>query len=76
MAKKKRKWYAARATLKDFGAKNTIRIEGRRMADGREAWRVTSGDRVLNLTTSTSSTAAIDEAVKIYDPALKRLAKQ
>jgi hypothetical protein len=42
----------------------------------REVWRISDSGRILNLTTSPSSTTIMDEAVKIYRPALERLAKR
>jgi hypothetical protein len=43
---------------------------------GREIWWVQVGGRMVNLTTSNSSASIMDDAVKIYSPALKRLAKR
>jgi hypothetical protein len=60
------------APTERFGG--NVHIENWLRADGREAWRITSGGKVVNLTTSNSSTVAINEAVRIYGPALKRLA--
>ena len=51
-------------------------IESSLTPDGREAWRITSGDKVIKLITSSTSTAIMDEAVQIYGPALKRLAER
>jgi len=48
--------------------------EKRTTPDGREIWRVSSKGEVVNLVTSSSSAAIMDEAVKIYAGALKRLA--
>jgi hypothetical protein len=42
----------------------------------REVWRVPVGDKVKTLTTSSSSTSAMDEAVEIYSGALERLANR
>lgn len=45
-----------------------------RLSDGREVWRVASGDRITDLITSASSTSVMDQAMVIYGRALKRLA--
>ena len=42
----------------------------------REVWRVSQSGQIVSLTTSSSSTAIMDEAVEIYRPALERLAKR
>jgi hypothetical protein len=42
----------------------------------REVWRISDGGQIRNLTTTSSSAAIMDEAVKIYRPALERLAKR
>jgi hypothetical protein len=42
----------------------------------REVWRISDSGQIRNLTTSSSSTSIMDEAVKIYRPALERLAKR
>ena len=52
------------------------RILGKLERDDREVWRVASGHQIKNLTTTASSTSAMDEAVVIYDRALKRLANR
>jgi hypothetical protein len=68
----------AGATLQGSGgleAKGVV-VESSLTPDGREAWRITSGDKVISLITSSTSTAIMDEAVQIYGPALKRLAKR
>jgi hypothetical protein len=51
-------------------------VEHYKTPGGREVWRVASGGRILNLTTSSSSNAAMDDAVRIYSSALERLAKR
>jgi hypothetical protein len=64
-------------TKGSIGAHANVRIE--RAPDtvpGREVWVFSTGDRVVNLTTSNSSATIMDEAIKIYAPALKRLAKR
>jgi hypothetical protein len=45
-------------------------------SSGQEVWRIRSGSYVVNVVTSASSTAIMDDAVKIYSPALERLAKR
>jgi hypothetical protein len=53
----------------------TRRVIGKTtLSDGREVWRVASGTRITNLTTSASSTSIMDQAMVIYGRALKRLA--
>jgi hypothetical protein len=47
-----------------------------KMSQGREAWRIKSGNYIVNIVTSGSSTAIMDDALKIYSPALERLAKR
>jgi hypothetical protein len=44
--------------------------------DGREIWRVASEGKIRSIATSASSTAAMDEALVIYDTALERLANR
>ena len=44
--------------------------------DGREKWYVSSAGRKRTITTSVTSSRAINEAVEIYSDALKRLAKR
>jgi hypothetical protein len=51
-------------------------IGGKKTPDGREVWRIASSGKIFNLTTSSSSAATMDEAVKTYSSALKRLAKR
>jgi hypothetical protein len=58
------------------GGKGTVHIESVKTPDGQEVWRITSGDRIVNLITSSTSTAIMDDAVRIYSPALERLAKR
>jgi hypothetical protein len=43
---------------------------------GRTVWHVTSGGKVRRIATRKASAKAIDEAVKIYGPALKSLANR
>lgn len=53
----------------------TRRVIGKtKLSDGREVWRVASGTRITDLTTSASSTSVMDQAMVIYGRALKRLA--
>jgi hypothetical protein len=60
------------------GPKGSVYVDvtSEKAPDGREFWRVVSGDRIFNLSTSSSSTSIMDEAVRIYWPALERLAKR
>jgi hypothetical protein len=48
----------------------------KKTASGAEVWLFTTGDRVVNVITSNSSASIMDDALKIYSPALKRLAKR
>jgi hypothetical protein len=49
---------------------------GAKTPRGTEVWHVRVNGKILSLTTSNSSTSIMDEAVKIYSPALERLAKR
>ncbi len=60
-----------------IGEHANVRIE--RAPDtvrGLEVWIFSTGDGIRNLTTSNSSATIMDEALTIYAPALKRLAKR
>jgi hypothetical protein len=48
----------------------------RKTPSGGEVWLFTAGGRVVNVTTSNSSASIMDDALKIYSPALERLAKR
>lgn len=48
---------------------------GQRQGD-KEVWRLASEGRVLQIATAPSSTAIMDQAVVIYEGALRRLAKK
>jgi hypothetical protein len=50
--------------------------EGVRTTRGTEVWHVRVDGKSLSLTTSNSSASIMDDAVKIYSPALERLAKR
>ena len=58
---------------KDSGERRRV-IGKTKLSDGREIWRVASGTRITDLTTSASSTSVMDQAMVIYGRALKRLA--
>jgi hypothetical protein len=61
----------------DMMSKNVRIIEALTEARGnvvREVWRVPVDGQIKTLVTSNSSTAIMDEAVVIYNNALKRLA--
>ena len=45
-------------------------------ADGREKWYVSTAGRMRTVTTSVTSSQAINEAMEVYSDALKRLAKR
>ena len=52
-------------------------IFGRHKAEnGQEEWYVTTNTGQVTMVTSSTSAAAMDEAVKLYSGALKRLAKR
>jgi len=50
------------------------RVIGKMKRGDREVWRVASEGKTKNLTTTASSTSAMDQAIVIYGRALKRLA--
>jgi hypothetical protein len=54
----------------------TLVEEGVRTPRGTEVWRVRVDGKNVSLTTSNSSASIMDDAVKIYSPALERLAKR
>jgi hypothetical protein len=60
----------ARRVTRDFG------MSPKKTSSGAEVWLFTAGGRVVNVTTSNSSASIMDDALKIYSPALKRLAKR
>jgi hypothetical protein len=41
-----------------------------------EVWRISANGQIRNITTTASSTAAMDEAMEIYGRALERLANR
>lgn len=49
-------------------------VIGKSFSGNREVWRVTSNGEIRTMTTSVSSTQAIDKAVADFGPALRRLA--
>ena len=51
-------------------------VSPRKTPSGGEVWLFTAGGRVVNVTTSNSSASIMDDALKIYSPALERLAKR
>jgi hypothetical protein len=59
-----------------IGEHANVRIERAPAVRGREVWLFSTGDGIINLTTSNSSATVMDEALTIYAPALKRLAKR
>ena len=44
--------------------------------NNREVWRIASNGKIKTITTTASSTAAMDEAMEIYGRALERLANR
>jgi hypothetical protein len=50
------------------------KVIGRTVHREREAWRVASGGQTITIVTSDTSARAMDEAIVIFDGALKRLA--
>jgi hypothetical protein len=72
-----------RITTRDSKGRRLTRADTRKIVKAaaaklgkREVWRVPVGDKVKTLTTSSSSTSAMDEAVEIYSGALERLANR
>ena len=51
-------------------------VSPKKTPSGAEVWLFTAGGRVVNVTTSNSSASIMDDALKIYSPALERLAKR
>lgn len=51
-------------------------LGGRKAENGQEEWYVTTNTGQVTMVTSSTSAAAMDEAVKLYSGALKRLAKR
>lgn len=51
-------------------------LGGRKAENGQEEWYVTTNTGPVTMVTSSTSAAAMDEAVKLYSGALKRLAKR
>ncbi len=75
MSKKIKRWVGGARNRGKLG--NAVRIEGKKTTpDGKEVWLISSEGKTFNLTTSISSTAIMDDAVRIYAPALKRLANR
>jgi hypothetical protein len=56
--------------------KGVSQVVGKLTSKGQEVWRVASDGKIKSITTRSSSTAAMDEAVIIYSDALKRLANR
>jgi hypothetical protein len=76
---------AAGSTSRTSGRKQVFRTDkgsnvsverGAKTWRGTEVWHVRVDGKILNLTTSNSSTSIMDDAVRIYSPALERLAKR
>ena len=59
-------------TLREHEARPQVK----KTASGGEIWYIRVGDQVRSLTTSNSSASVMDDALKVYSPALKRLAKR
>jgi len=53
-----------------------VDVSLKKTPSGAEVWLFRAGGIRVNLTTSNSSASIMDDAVKIYSPALKRLAKR
>ncbi len=51
-------------------------VGGRKAENGQEEWYVTTNTGQVTMVTSSTSAAAMDEAVELYSGALKRLAKR
>ena len=59
-----------------FAGATVVTLTPNKTPSGQEIWHVQLEGRLSKLTTSSSSASVMDEAVKIYSPALKRLAKK
>jgi hypothetical protein len=57
-----------------FAARQKITVAGPSIKNGREVWRISVDGKQRSVSTSASSIAAMDEAMKRYSGALKRLA--
>jgi hypothetical protein len=66
----------ATATLTGHGALKVDAVIDKTVRGSREIWRVSANGQIKNITTTASSTAAMDEAMEIYGPALERLANR
>jgi hypothetical protein len=58
------------------GDKRADATLSRKDKSGKEIWRVASNGQFKTVITSSSSAAAMDDAVTVYSGALKRLAKR
>jgi hypothetical protein len=58
------------------GGLSVVVEKGVKTPRGTEVWQVRADGKTLHLTTSATSTSIMDDAVKIYSPALERLAKR
>lgn len=56
--------------------KNATIVSAGKTAHGAEIWHVSSAEKSVTLTTSSTSAAIMDDAVRIYSDALERLAKR
>ncbi len=54
----------------------TEKVSSKRGSGGREIWEVASNDGPHRLVTSATSVIAMDEAVRLYKRALRRLANR
>lgn len=52
----------------------TVAVASKVVRDGHTVWHVASGGKIRRISTRRASAKAIDEAMEIYAPALKRLA--
>jgi hypothetical protein len=66
----------ATATFTGDGALKVDAVIDKTVRGNREIWRVSANGQIKNITTTASSTAAMDEAMEIYGPALERLANR
>ena len=63
-------------TDKKKNGKRVTTVVGKVIRNGHEEWRVASDGKIVSLTTRSSSTRAMDEAMVIYSSALQRLANR
>jgi hypothetical protein len=71
-----KKQHSATAVFRGEATLKVDAVIGKTVRDNGEIWRVSSNGQIKNITTTASSTAAMDEAMEIYGRALERLANR